>query len=119
MCPASAPNGLLRPPRLEPGDCVGIAAPASPPPDPKAVDRALEQVERLGFKPHLSRHVRVRQGFLAGTDRRTLHDPHAELQTLYSEHIALADGFLFPVAAQLLSDDKLRDIGREMAARRY
>jgi muramoyltetrapeptide carboxypeptidase len=74
MSPASAPNGLLRPPRLEPGDCVGIAAPASPPPDPKAVDRALEQVERLGFKPHLSRHVRVRQGFLAGTDRERAAD---------------------------------------------
>lgn len=65
---------LLKPERLQPGDVVGIVAPASAPPDPKAVDRVLEQVERLGFKPKLGRHVRARLGFLAGTDRERAGD---------------------------------------------
>jgi hemerythrin-like domain-containing protein len=58
-------------------------------------------------------------GFLSEADMRNLQDRLAELQSIYREHIAIEDGWLFPVAAQLLSDEKLRDIGREMAARRY
>jgi muramoyltetrapeptide carboxypeptidase len=65
----SAVLRLLKPACLQPGDVIGIIAPASPPPDPKAVDRAIGQVEWLGFKPKLGRHVRARHGFLAGSDR--------------------------------------------------
>lgn len=65
---------LLKPDRLQPGDVVGIIAPASAPPDPKAVDRVMGQVERLGFKPKIGRHVRERLGFLAGTDRERAAD---------------------------------------------
>jgi muramoyltetrapeptide carboxypeptidase len=64
----------LKPPRLEPGDLVGIIAPASAPPDPQAVDRAVAQVERLGFQAKLGRHVRARHGYLAGTDRERAAD---------------------------------------------
>jgi muramoyltetrapeptide carboxypeptidase len=64
----------MKPARLEPGDLVGIVAPASAPPDPKAVDRAVAQVERLGFTPRLGRHVRARLGYLAGTDRERAAD---------------------------------------------
>ena len=63
-----SPN-LIKPQRLVPGDNVGIIAPASAPPDPKAVDRAMNQVECLGFRPVLGRSVRMRHGFLAGSDR--------------------------------------------------
>lgn len=77
----SAANHLLKPERLQPGDVIGIAAPASPPPDPKAVDRAVAQVERLGFKPKLARHVRARQGYLAGGDR----DRAADLMALFTD----------------------------------
>lgn len=65
---------LLKPERLQPGDVVGIVAPASPPPDAKAVDRVMAQVERLGFQPKLGRHARARLGFLAGTDRERAAD---------------------------------------------
>jgi muramoyltetrapeptide carboxypeptidase len=71
--PAPSPR-LLKPPHLEPDDVVGIVAPASAPPDPNAVDRVLAQVERLGFKPRLGRHVRARLGFLAGGDRERAAD---------------------------------------------
>ncbi len=57
-------------------------------------------------------------GFLSDVDTRNLTDRLIELQTLYREHIALEDRQLFPAAARVLSPDDLRDIGREMAARR-
>ncbi len=60
---------LLKPERLDFGDTVGLIAPASAPPDPKAVDRAALALEKFGFKPKLGRHVRAREGFLAGGDR--------------------------------------------------
>ena len=65
---------LLKPDRLNFGDTIGIIAPASAPPDPKAVDRAVAALERFGFKPKLSKHVRARLGFLAGTDRQRATD---------------------------------------------
>ena len=74
MTKSSSGKRLIKPERLQPGDLVAIIAPASPPPDPKAVDRAVEQVERLGFKPKLGRNVRARLGFLAGSDRERATD---------------------------------------------
>ena len=40
------------------------------------------------------------------------------LETIYREHIAIEDRELFPAASRLLSPSEIRDIGREMAARR-
>lgn len=67
-------NSILRPGRLHFGDTVGIIAPASAPPDPQAVDRAAEALERFGFKPKLAKNLRARHGFLAGTDRERAAD---------------------------------------------
>jgi len=64
----------IKPPRLNPGDTIGIIAPASAPPDPKAIDRSVEALERLGFKPKLPANVRRRWGFLAGSDRERASD---------------------------------------------
>ena len=65
---------LLKPERLNFGDIIGIVAPASAPSDGKAVDRAVEALERMGFKPRLAKNVRARLGFLAGTDRARAED---------------------------------------------
>jgi muramoyltetrapeptide carboxypeptidase len=64
----------IKPQRLNPGDTVGIIAPASAPPDPKNIDHCLEAIERLGFKPKLAANVRKRWGFLAGSDRERAGD---------------------------------------------
>jgi muramoyltetrapeptide carboxypeptidase len=48
---------------------VALIAPASPPPDPDSVDRAIAILEALGLKPVPGKHVRSRHGFLAGNDR--------------------------------------------------
>src|SRR5262245_45456627 len=63
-----------KPYRLNPGDTIGIIAPASAPPDPKAIDRSVVVLEQLGFKPRLARNVRKRWGFLAGSDRDRAED---------------------------------------------
>lgn len=96
--------------------------------DPRAT-QALECIKELEHDHELAaaHHEAVDRfcrrwldhGFLSDADIRNLQDRLAELQSLYRDHIAVEDGWLFPVAAQLLSDDQLRDIGREMAARRY
>jgi len=65
---------LIKPDRLCRGDVVGLVAPASAPPDPKAVDRAATALEHLGFRPKLAKNVRSRHGFLAGTDRERATD---------------------------------------------
>lgn len=64
----------LRPRHLSPGDTIGIIAPASAPPDPRKVDRAVAVLEQLGFKTRLAPNVHKRLGFLAGTDRERAAD---------------------------------------------
>jgi muramoyltetrapeptide carboxypeptidase len=64
----------IKPPRLNYGDTIGIVAPASAPPDPKAIDRSVDALERLGFRPKLAANVRRRWGFLAGSDRERAAD---------------------------------------------
>src|SRR5437588_10709785 len=65
---------LLKPPRLEAGQTIGVISPASPPPDPKAIDRVRPVLHELGFKTKLARNVHRRFGFLAGTDRQRADD---------------------------------------------
>jgi muramoyltetrapeptide carboxypeptidase len=70
----SAGTYLIKPERLCFGDVVGIAAPASAPPDPAEVDSSFAALEKLGFKPKLSSNIRQRLGFLAGTDEERADD---------------------------------------------
>jgi hemerythrin-like domain-containing protein len=51
-------------------------------------------------------------------DARELRERLAQLQALYQRHIKVEDEELFPAAAQVLDRTQLRQIGREMAARR-
>jgi muramoyltetrapeptide carboxypeptidase len=71
---------FIKPPRLRIGDTIGIVAPASAPPDPKAIDRSVEVLERLGFKPLLAKNVRKRWGFLAGSDK----DRASDIMSMFS-----------------------------------
>jgi muramoyltetrapeptide carboxypeptidase len=71
----------IKPPRLSFGDTIGIIAPASAPPDPKAIDQSIAVLERLGFRPRLARNVRKRWGFLAGSDR----DRAADLMQMFTD----------------------------------
>lgn len=65
---------LIRPRHLSPGDTLGIVAPASPPPDPAAIDRGVAALEKLGYQVKLAPNVPKRLGFLAGTDQERADD---------------------------------------------
>ncbi len=67
-------KSLLKPERLNFGDTIGLIAPASAPPDPQAIDRAVAALEGYGFKVRLAPNVRARLGFLAGIDRERAAD---------------------------------------------
>jgi muramoyltetrapeptide carboxypeptidase len=69
------------PQRLHPGDTIGLIAPASAPPDPKSIDKAVAAVENMGFKVKLARNVRKRWGFLAGSDR----DRAADVMQMFAD----------------------------------
>ncbi len=68
------PLTFIKPARLQVGDTLGVIAPASAPPDPRNIDRALGAIEELGFKPRLAPNARKRWGFLAGSDRERAAD---------------------------------------------
>jgi muramoyltetrapeptide carboxypeptidase len=69
----SAPS-LLFPPRLAPGDTIGIVAPASPPDKPEIIDEAIERFTGLGFKIKPGKNLRKRDGYLAGSDEERAAD---------------------------------------------
>jgi len=68
---------LLFPPRLAPGDTIGIAAPASPPDKPEIIDEAIGRFTALGFKVKPGKYLRKRDGYLAGSDEERAADINA------------------------------------------
>ena len=72
---------MIAPPRLRPGDRIGIVAPSGPVLR-RYVVAGLRVLEAEGFRPCLGRHLYDRRGHLAGTDaaraedlNRMLRDP--------------------------------------------
>ncbi|CAI2719065.1 S66 peptidase family protein [Nitrospina watsonii] len=64
---------LTRPKKLMQGDAVGVVAPAGPV-DPEPLEKGLNVIRGMGFKPVLGRFVTARNGFLAGTDAERAED---------------------------------------------
>ncbi|MEZ5422148.1 MAG: LD-carboxypeptidase [Pyrinomonadaceae bacterium] len=67
---------MIKPKALKQGDQVAVISPASGV-APETFDRALANLEALGFKPKAGEHARGRKGFLSGTDAERLSDLHA------------------------------------------
>jgi muramoyltetrapeptide carboxypeptidase len=67
----------LFPPRIAPGDTIGIAAPASPPEKPEIIDEAIDRFTALGFKVKPGKYLRKRDGYLAGSDEERAADINA------------------------------------------
>ena len=65
---------MVKPPRLNYGETVGVVAPASAPAKLEIIEASLEAVRKLGFKPRLGRNARKRLGYLAGTDQERVKD---------------------------------------------
>lgn len=58
---------FMRPERLVPGDCIGIAAPASPF-DRQRFDRGVRVLQELGFQPFIAEGIFEKADYLAGSD---------------------------------------------------
>jgi muramoyltetrapeptide carboxypeptidase len=70
---------MTRPPALQEGDCIGLAAPASPF-DPQAFFAGIEVIQALGFRVHYTPRVFEKYRYLAGTDTARA----AELNALFA-----------------------------------
>ena len=67
---------LLRPPRLEPGDTIGLVAPAGPVRSRENIERAIARLEELDYRVLPAPHLFHNNGYLAGSDRQRLADLH-------------------------------------------
>jgi muramoyltetrapeptide carboxypeptidase len=65
----------VKPPRLKPGDTVGLVAPASPFSDQK-FEMAVSNLQELGFRVKLGENLKEEYGYLAGRDVHRLNDLH-------------------------------------------
>jgi len=72
----SAPP-ILFPSRLALGETIGLVAPASPPDQPEKIGQAVERLEKAGFRVKAGKHLRERDGYLAGSDEERAADFNA------------------------------------------
>lgn len=65
---------MIKPPRLRPGDSVGLVSPAGPLDKPEDLQRGIDQVELLGLNPVVGKHALDKAAYLAGTDEARASD---------------------------------------------
>jgi len=71
---APSARAIVRPPRLRPGDRVGLVNPASAAWDTIAIEIAKESLEALGLEVVLGPNYYRRRGYFAGDDRERAGD---------------------------------------------
>lgn len=67
---------IIKPPRLQKGDTVGIITPASCVFEPSTIRAGKETLESLGFRVKLGSHLHKKYGYLAGSDQERVEDFH-------------------------------------------
>ncbi len=72
-------ESLIKPKRLKKGDTVGLITPGSYI-NQEGVDEAMRNMNELGLKIKLGKHIDKLRGFTAGTDEQRLEDLHAMFQ---------------------------------------
>lgn len=78
LCAAPAwPRTIRKPPRLQPGDTVGLVSPASAMGSDDGLDRAEWWIRGMGLVPKFGPHAGGRHGYLAGTDEERAADLNA------------------------------------------
>jgi muramoyltetrapeptide carboxypeptidase len=74
---AQAPVTARKPPRLRPGDVVGLIPPAGFAADFSGPQQSEATIRALGLVPKLGQHLNDRHGYLAGTDEARAADVNA------------------------------------------
>jgi muramoyltetrapeptide carboxypeptidase len=68
---------IIKPPKLNEGEMVGLITPASPLFEAhQMIIEAQEKIENLGYRVKLGKHVYKKWGYLAGSDEERLEDIH-------------------------------------------
>ena len=68
---------ILFPPRLVPGDLIGLTTPASPPEKPELIDETIARLTAFGFRIKPGKNIRQRGSYLAGSDEERADDINA------------------------------------------
>jgi muramoyltetrapeptide carboxypeptidase len=71
---------VVKPPRLSPGDTIGLVEPASATWDPALVEIMEESLAALGFRTKRGRSLLKRRGYFSGTDDERAADVNAMLR---------------------------------------
>ncbi len=66
----------IKPKRLKKGDVIGLITPGSYI-DDESLEKAVGNLESMGFQVKMGQHIRSERGFTAGTDAERLEDFHA------------------------------------------
>lgn len=74
---AAARRGTVKPPRLRPGDTVGLVEPAGFTDDAFDLATVIETVRAMGLVPKPAPHLAQRYGYLAGEDKARAADLNA------------------------------------------
>ncbi|SMF61983.1 muramoyltetrapeptide carboxypeptidase [Allosphingosinicella indica] len=74
---AAARRGTVKPPRLRPGDTVGLVEPAGFTDDAFDLATVMETVRAMGLVPKPAPHLAQRYGYLAGEDKARAADLNA------------------------------------------
>lgn len=74
--PSPAPRKRLLARALKPGDTIGLITPGSYISD-SALQKAVANIESLGFRVKMGAHIRAQYGFVAGADAERIADLHA------------------------------------------
>ena len=92
--PAKATRRMVKPPRLKPGDTVGLIDPAGATFETLPLDIIVESLAALGLKARLGAHLMDRYGYLAGKDKDRADDVNAFFRdTSVNAILALRGGF--------------------------
>lgn len=74
---SATPRAVRKPPRLRPGDTVGLVEPAGFSADGFELGLAQETIAAMGLVARTAPHVAARSGYLAGTDEQRAADINA------------------------------------------
>jgi muramoyltetrapeptide carboxypeptidase len=96
---------IRRPPRLRPGDTVGVVAPASSWEGRSELLRGIAGLEAWGLRVKLGEHVNDRHGYMAGRDDDRAADLHAMLaDDAVRAVVCLRGGYGMPRLIPLLDE---------------
>lgn len=94
----------------------------------EAARKAMDIVDRLHSDHKIAdeRHAAIDvigqrwldEGTLPADELEKLQEELRSLRAFYAEHIEVEDNHLFPVSEKVLSEEEIKAMGKEMAARR-